>query len=179
MAPGALRRLPHGDHRLHHWLGAAVVANLINDLRGEFITENTTAKQNYALWRWCTLGGTVVAATLAIVYPKALDWLVATYAYSASILAVPMLVGIIMAKRFRIPVQVAFASMGVGLVGCGIAHIMGTTVPYAVFGIVASAFAYGAALVIWKPVPVAGGIAPDGTPEDSRERIGAQEGEQA
>lgn len=157
----------------------SVVANLINDLRGAFIKEKTSGKQTITLSRWCTVGVTAIAAVLAIAYPSALDWLVATYAYSASILAVPMLVGIITAKRFRIPVQVAFASMSVGLVGCGIAHLMGTTVPYAVFGIVASCVAYFIAMAIWKPVRVPGGLAPDGTPEDSNERIGAPEGEQA
>lgn len=157
----------------------SVVANLINDLRGAFLREKTTQKQTIALSRWCTVGVTVVAAVLAIVYPRALDWLVATYAYSASILAVPMLVGIILAKRFRLPVQVAFASMVVGLAGCAVAHLMGTTVPYAVFGIVASGVAYAIAVVIWKPQRVSGGIAPDGTEETTEARVDAQSGGEA
>lgn len=155
----------------------SVVANLINDLRGAFLREKTTQKQTIALSRWCTVGVTVVAAVLAIVYPRALDWLVATYAYSASILAVPMLVGIILARRYRLRVEVAFTSMIVGLVGCAIAHVMGTTVPYAVFGIVASAIAYAIAVAVWKPIRVEGGIAPDGT--ESGEPVAAQEGGQA
>ena len=155
----------------------SVVANLINDLRGAFLREKTTQKQTIALSRWCTVGVTVIAAVLAIVYPRALDWLVATYAYSASILAVPMLVGIILARRYRLWVEVAFTSMIVGLVGCAIAHVMGTTVPYAVFGIVASAIAYVIAVAIWKPVRVEGGIAPDGT--EAGDRVAVQEGGQA
>lgn len=157
----------------------SVVANLINDLRGAFLREKTTQKQTIALSRWCTVGVTAIAAVLAIVYPRALDWLVATYAYSASILAVPMLVGIILAKRFRLPVQVAFASMVVGLAGCAVAHLMGTTVPYAVFGIVASGVAYAIAVVIWKPQRVSGGIAPDGTEETTEARVDAQSGGEA
>lgn len=155
----------------------SVVANLINDLRGAFLREKTTQKQTIALSRWCTVGVTVVAAVLAIVSPRALDWLVATYAYSASILAVPMLVGIILARRYRLRVEVAFTSMIVGLVGCAIAHVMGTTVPYAVFGIVASAIAYAIAVAVWKPIRVEAGIAPDGT--ESGEPVAAQEGGQA
>ena len=155
----------------------SVVANLINDLRGAFLREKTTQKQTIALSRWCTVGVTVVAAVLAIVYPRALDWLVATYAYSASILAVPMLVGIILARRYRLRVEVAFTSMIVGLVGCAIAHVMGTTVPYAVFGIVASAIAYAIAVAVWKPIRVEAGIAPDGT--ESGEPVAVQEGGQA
>jgi SSS family solute:Na+ symporter len=155
----------------------SVVANLINDLRGAFLREKTTQKQTIALSRWCTVGVTAIAAILAIVYPRALDWLVATYAYSASILAVPMLVGIILARRYRLRVEVAFTSMIVGLVGCAIAHVMGTTVPYAVFGIVASAVAYAIAVAIWKPIRVESGIAPDGT--ESGEPVAVQEGGQA
>lgn len=157
----------------------SVVANLINDLRGAFLREKTTQKQTISISRWCTVGVTAVAAILAIVYPRALDWLVATYAYSAAILAVPMLVGIILAKRFRLPVQVAFASMVVGLAGCAVAHLMGTTVPYAVFGIVASGVAYAIAVVIWKPQRVSGGIAPDGTEETTEARVDAQSGGEA
>jgi SSS family solute:Na+ symporter len=155
----------------------SVVANLINDLRGAFLREKTTQQQTIALSRWCTVGVTAIAAILAIVYPRALDWLVATYAYSASILAVPMLVGIILARRYRLRVEVAFTSMIVGLVGCAIAHVMGTTVPYAVFGIVASAVAYAIAVAIWKPIRVESGIAPDGT--ESGEPVAVQEGGQA
>ncbi|WP_019160269.1 sodium:solute symporter family protein [Brevibacterium senegalense] len=155
----------------------SVVANLINDLRGAFLREKTTQKQTIALSRWCTVGVTAIAAVLAIVYPRALDWLVATYAYSASILAVPMLVGIILARRYRLRVEVAFTSMIVGLVGCAIAHVMGTTVPYAVFGIVASAVAYAIAVAVWKPIRVEAGIAPDGT--ESGKPVAVQEGGQA
>ena len=123
------------------------------------------------------MGVTVIAAVLAIVYPRALDWLVATYAYSASILAVPMLVGIILARRYRLRVEVAFTSMIVGRVGCAVAHVRGPTGPSAVFGIVAGGIAYVIAVAIWKPVRVEGGIAPDGT--EAGDRVAVQEGGQA
>lgn len=158
----------------------SVVANLINDLRGAFIKRKTTQKQTIALSRWCTVGVTVIAAALAIIYPRALDWLVATYAYSASILAVPMLLGIILSKRFRVPVQVAFLSMGVGLATCGVAHLMGTTVPYAVFGIIGSGVAYAIALAIWKPTRSEGGhVVEDNPSQDSSAPVSTQDGERA
>lgn len=158
----------------------SVVANMINDLRGAFVKKATSEKQVITLSRWCTVGVTAVAAILAIVYPKALEWLVATYAYSAAILAIPLLVGMILAKRVRVPVQVTFLAMGVGLAGCAVAHVMGTTIPYAVFGIVASAVAYFVAMAIWKPVRLEGGVDPDsGNTTDSNARVGAQEGDHA
>ncbi|MFC7403676.1 sodium:solute symporter family protein [Georgenia alba] len=81
----------------------------------------------------------ILAAALAIAYPTALTWLVATYAYSASILAAPIFIGYwLHRRRGRLEATTAVAGMLGGLVGCTAAHIAGTTVPYAVFGIVSS-----------------------------------------
>lgn len=163
----------------------SVVANLINDLRGAFVKDTTDQKKTVSLSRWATVGVTVVAGSLAILYPSALDWLVATYAYSSSILAVPLLVGIAVSKRFRVPVQVAFASMAAGLLGCAVAHVMGTTVPYAVFGIVASGVVYVLALTIWKPLPApaeAGSVIrndPNAAASGGTAQFHAQEGDNA
>ena len=82
---------------------------------------------------------TALAAVLAIAFPTALDWLVATYAYSASTLAAPIFVGYFLHKRSRLVPATAMAGMAGGLVGCAVAHVLGTTIPYAVYGIVASA----------------------------------------
>src|SRR5699024_6100074 len=75
---------------------------------------------------------------LSILSPRALALLLATYAYSASVLAVPLIGGMILAKRGQIPVLVSYVSMAAGLIGCSIAHALGTTVPYATYGIAAS-----------------------------------------
>ncbi|WP_035767934.1 sodium:solute symporter family protein [Arthrobacter castelli] len=133
----------------------SVVANLINDLRNAFVNREADTRNRISLSRWCTVGVTIVAAVLSIVYPQALGWLVATYAYSASILAVPLLFGIIMSKRYNVNVAVAYASMAAGFIGCAIAHVLGTTIPYAVFGIVASLVGYIVALLIARPATVA------------------------
>lgn len=117
----------------------SVVANLVHDLRNAFVSEERLESSNKVIVsRWCTVAVTVVAAVLAILYPQALDLLVATYAYSASVLAVPLIGGMILAKRGQIPVLVSYVSMAAGLIGCSIAHALGTTVPYATYGIAAS-----------------------------------------
>src|SRR5690606_13047717 len=91
---------------------------------------------------------TAVAALLAIAFPTALDWLVATYAYSASTLAAPIFVGYFLHKRSRLVPATALAGMIGGLAGCAIAHLAGTTIPYAVYGIVASTVCLLAAHVV-------------------------------
>lgn len=131
----------------------SVVANMINDLRNAFVKRPTDERTRVRLSRWCTVGVTLVAAALAIVYPKALDWLVATYAYSASILAVPLLLGIVLSGRWAVSRVVAYASMAAGVIGCAGAHVLGTTVPYAVFGMVASLLGYCIALLVVRPGP--------------------------
>ena len=117
----------------------SVVANLVHDLRNAFVNKDRLkATDTVSISRWSAVAVTVLATLLAIVYPEALGWLVASYAYSASVLAVPMFGGMILSKRGVIPVVVSFGSMAAGLLGCAAAHIIGTEVPYAIFGIVMS-----------------------------------------
>ena len=130
----------------------SVVANLVHDLRNAFVSQERIANSNMVtVSRWATIAVTVVAALLAILYPQALDLLVATYAYSASVLAVPLIAGMILLKRGQIPVMVSYVSMAAGLIGCSIAHIMGTTIPYAIYGIAASLVVFLIAYVTVKP----------------------------
>ena len=129
----------------------SVVANMVHDLRNAFVSEERLANTNtVSVSRWCTIAVTVVAALLAVLYPQALDLLVATYAYSASVLAVPLIAGMILIKRGQIPVVVSYISMAAGLIGCGIAHIIGTNIPYAIFGILASLVAFTTAYMAVK-----------------------------
>lgn len=130
----------------------SVVANMVYDLRTAFVSEKRLeATSMVSVSRWCTVAVTIVAAGLAILYPKALGLLVATYAYSASMLAVPLIGGMILVKRGQIPVSVSFVSIAAGLIGCFTAHIMGTEVPYAVYGIVTSLVFFTIAYLTVKP----------------------------
>src|SRR5699024_5496840 len=61
----------------------SVVANMVYDLRNAFVKEERLESTNMVTAsRWCTVGVTIIATILAIVYPEALGWLVASYAYS-------------------------------------------------------------------------------------------------
>jgi len=131
----------------------SVVANMINDLRAAYVRTASPPNQRVKLSRWCTVGVTAVATLMAIVYPEALDWLVATYSYSAAIIVVPLLIGIVVSRRYTIHAAVGYTSMIAGLVGCGVAHIVDTTIPYSVYGIVVSLIGYGAAVLVKRPTP--------------------------
>lgn len=130
----------------------SVVVNLVSDLRQTFVTKKDTSADLVRVSRWATVAVSAVAAILAIIYPEALGWLVATYAYSASILATPFLLGIVLANKWRVSSAVAYVSMVVGLIGCAGAHLIGTTTPYAVFGIVGSLIAYLVMLAVKRPL---------------------------
>jgi SSS family solute:Na+ symporter len=117
----------------------SVVANLTRDVYQNIMGGDATERRLVPLSRMITVGVSVLAAILAILYPSALDWLVATYAYSAAALAAPIFLGYLLQKRRRLTPLAAIVSMVAGLLGCGIAQLADTTVPYAVYGIGASA----------------------------------------
>lgn len=129
----------------------SVVVNLVNDLRPAFVKKKDTAADLVKVSRWCTVVVAALAAILSIAFPTALNWLVATYAYSASILAVPFLIGMVLTNKWILHVSVGYVSMAVGLIACATAHIASTTIPYAVFGIVGSFIAYLLMLAVKKP----------------------------
>ncbi|PSK99622.1 SSS family solute:Na+ symporter [Murinocardiopsis flavida] len=140
----------------------SVVTNLVRDLyqqvRGGVRPERELVRMSKLL----TVAVTAAAAVLAITFPTALDWLVATYAYSAASLAVPLFVGFALRSRVRLTPLIALAAMGGGVIGSAVAQIAGTTVPYAVYGIAASLGCMLAAIAIGRmsgrggaPVPSA------------------------
>lgn len=78
------------------------------------------------------------AALHAHATPEVLNWLVNTYAYSAAGLFVPMYLGYAMRnKNFLTPVGIG-TSMVAGILGCVIAQISGSSIPFVVWGICAS-----------------------------------------
>ncbi|KAA5827087.1 sodium:solute symporter family protein [Saccharopolyspora hirsuta] len=116
----------------------SVVANLTRDVYQNIVGKEQGERQTVSLSRMITVGVSVLAAVLAILFPKALTWLVATYAYSAAALAAPIFLGYALHKRRRLTPAAAIASMLTGIVGCAVAQVLDTTVPYAVYGIGAS-----------------------------------------
>jgi len=117
----------------------SVTANLVRDVYQNIAGQQSSDVRTVAISRLITVGVSILAATLAIIFPTALAWLVATYAYSAAALAAPIFLGYLLSRRRRLTPVAAIGGMVAGLVGCSIAHVLGTTVPYAVYGIAASA----------------------------------------
>ncbi|WP_301128762.1 sodium:solute symporter family protein [Streptomyces cacaoi] len=116
----------------------SVVANVIRDLYQNVLERRTGDRTTVTLSRVVTVLVAALAAGLAIAFPSALDWLVASYAYSAAALAAPVFVGYLLRTRCALRPAAALGSMLAGVVGCGAAQLAGTTVPYAVYGIAAS-----------------------------------------
>lgn len=88
----------------------------------------------------------VAAVALAIVFPRVLDLIVASYAYSASGLLVPIYCGYAFRnKNFLTPASGVAGVVG-GVIGCGLAQafeaslpaVFGIQLPYAIYGILAS-----------------------------------------
>ncbi|MFE0765198.1 sodium:solute symporter family protein [Streptomyces smyrnaeus] len=119
----------------------SVVANVIRDLCQNVFGSNRGDRETVSLSRLITVLVAGLAAALAIAFPSALDWLVASYAYSAATLAVPVFGGYLLRKRFALRPAAALSSMLAGIAGCAAAQLADTTVPYAVYGIGASALA--------------------------------------
>ncbi|MBQ0927606.1 sodium:solute symporter family protein [Saccharopolyspora endophytica] len=119
----------------------SVVANLTRDVYQNIAGKQAGERQTVTLSRMITVGVSVLAAVLAILFPKALTWLVATYAYSAAALAAPIFLGYLLHRRRRLTPAAAIAGMVAGILGCALAQLADTTVPYAVYGIAVSAVA--------------------------------------
>lgn len=117
----------------------SVVANLTRDVYQNIAGKAQDERQTVALSRVITVAVSLLAAVLAVLFLSALTWLVATYAYSAAALAAPIFLGYLLHRRHRLTPPAAISSMLAGLVGCAVAQVMNTTVPYAVYGIAFSA----------------------------------------
>ena len=124
----------------------SVSVNLTEDIYRQFINPQASNKKLLSVSRICTVGVAVAATALAIAFPRVLDLIVASYAYSASGLLVPIYCGYAFRKRNILTPAAGIAGMVGGVVGCGLAQafedslppIFGIQMPYAIYGILAS-----------------------------------------
>ncbi len=82
-----------------------------------------------------------VACVLSIIFPHVLNAIVATYAYSAAGLATPMYLGYALRKKNMVTTMGLQASMVCGILGCIISTLLKSTLPYVIWGILASVIA--------------------------------------
>ncbi|MDY0406536.1 sodium:solute symporter family protein [Virgibacillus sp. 179-BFC.A HS] len=116
----------------------SVVVNITTDIYQSYINPNATDRTLVALSRLMSVIVIVLAVFLALYYPKALGWLVATYAYSASGLLVPIFGGFLLRNSKRLTAGGAIGSMTFGVISAAVAQIIGTDIPYVAFGIMGS-----------------------------------------
>ncbi|RHR10646.1 sodium:solute symporter family protein [Pseudoflavonifractor sp. AF19-9AC] len=124
----------------------SVSVNLTQDIYKQYINPNADDKKLLSVSRICTVLVAIAAVALAIAFPQVLNLIVASYAYSASGLLVPIYCGYAFRhKNILTPVS-GIAGMVGGVVGCGLAQafesslppIFGIQMPYAIYGILAS-----------------------------------------
>lgn len=124
----------------------SVSVNLTQDIYRQFINPTADDKKLLSISRICTVGVSIAAVALAIAFPQVLNLIVASYAYSASGLLVPIYCGYAFRdKNILTPVS-GIAGMVGGVIGCGLAQkfasalpaVFGIRLPYAIYGIFAS-----------------------------------------
>lgn len=113
----------------------SVVVNITRDLYQNHINPNISEKKLMVMSRWTSVVIIAIAYVLATQFTGALNWLVATYAYSASALLVPIFGGYLLRNTSIVTPYGAMGAMVFGILGTGIAHAMGTTIPYVIYGL--------------------------------------------
>lgn len=118
----------------------SVVVNLTHDIYQSAHPE-TDSKKLLKISRILSVIVLILAATLSIIYPNVLNAIVTTYAYSAAGLAAPMYLGYFLRKRNMVTTAGIRASMICGILGCIIATLLKSPVPYVIWGLIASVVA--------------------------------------
>ncbi len=116
----------------------SIVVNLTRDIYSKIINPNCDEKKMVKLSRILSVVVTFTAVALAIYYPHALKWLVATYAFSAAGLLCPIFVGYFLRNKKFLTVQGAIGSIFCGCIGCVYGNVIHSQIPYAAYGIIGS-----------------------------------------
>lgn len=128
----------------------SVVVNITRDIYGSLISPGADKNKVLRLSRIITVLVMLTAVTLAIFFPSALGWLVATYAFSASALLLPIFLGYTFRnKKFFTPEGI-IASMLSGIIFSFLGLTMKSLIPYVIWGILASLIAMVSVSMITK-----------------------------
>ena len=115
----------------------SVVVNITHDIY-QPVHPEASSQQVLKLSRMLSVLVLFIAAVLSIVYPNVLNAIVTTYAYSAAGLAAPMYLGYALRKKNMLTTMGIRASMVCGILGCVAATLLKSSVPYVIWGLVAS-----------------------------------------
>src|SRR5699024_2488309 len=92
-----------------------VVVNITKDIYQSYINPAVSDRKILKMSKLMSVVVVALAVLLALYYPRALGWLVATYAYSASGLLVPIFGGFILRKSNLLSAKGAMGSMILGV----------------------------------------------------------------
>ena len=118
----------------------SVVVNLTHDIY-EPVHPDADNQKLLKLSRVLSMVVLGAACILSILFPNVLNAIVTTYAYSAAGLAAPMYLGYALRKKQMVTTMGLRASMVCGILGCIISTLLGSTLPYVIWGILASIIA--------------------------------------
>ncbi|WP_449354194.1 sodium:solute symporter family protein [Virgibacillus natechei] len=118
----------------------SVVTNITKDIYQSYINPSVSEKKLLNLSRTLSVIVLALAVILAILFPGALNWLVVTYAYSASGLLVPLFLGFALKNTRILTKQGAIGSVFMGILGTAIAQIANSDI-YVVYGLASSLIA--------------------------------------
>lgn len=129
------------------------VTTAIADLKQKVLRRPGTDRSNLVSSRVATVVIALIAGCVALYFPNVLGWMVALYAYSASILTVPIFVGYALSRRYTLGRATALSAMVCGLAGCVAAQIADTAVPYVVYGLGSSLAGLLVAFLVDRALP--------------------------
>lgn len=118
----------------------SVSINAVYDIYKKVINNDATEKELETKVKIVSVIVCALAALLAILYPKVLSIIVASYAFSASGLLVPVFVGTLLKDKYTFTAKSIIISMIAGFIVCFIAAVMKTHIPYAIYGLLGSSF---------------------------------------
>ena len=116
----------------------SISVNLTQDVYKKLVNPKADDGKLHHLSKVFSVGIAVVAVALSILYPRALDWVIATYAFSASGLLFPIFAGIFLRDKHILTAKGVIGGMVCGFVGCIIGMATKSTIPYVAYGLVGS-----------------------------------------
>ncbi|WP_101912500.1 sodium:solute symporter family protein [Megasphaera vaginalis (ex Bordigoni et al. 2020)] len=128
----------------------SVALNAVNDIYKKILNPGATENDMKHKSKIISVIVTFLAVAIALVYPRVLNVIVATYAFSAAGLMFPIFAGVLLRRKNLITAKSVIISMIVGFIVCFGAMLMETVIPYAIYGLAGSGIALIIACMIFK-----------------------------
>lgn len=114
------------------------VVNITKDIYVDNFNSGASEDTILKLSRITSVAVLTLAVAFAMFYSQALQWIVMTFAYSVSALLAPIFGGYALRNKGFLTSRGAVGGMICGILGAGVAHALGTQIPYVAFGVTSS-----------------------------------------